>query len=101
MQITWQEHCAAIVAMGQKRSRAWRIFMRRTIKLAAIADPRTGGNEMLIHNWGNEAARLIWSNGWKRWRAYSAECDRRYNAAMHRGRSIPSSQSNLGRSIAA
>lgn len=88
MQITWQEHCAALVAMGGKKDRAWRTFMRRTHKLAAIADPRTGGNEMLIHNWGNEAARLVWANGWKRWRTYSEQCDRRYNAAMRFGRTI-------------
>lgn len=68
-----------ILANGAKRRRAWRRFISRTTKLAAIADPRTGGNENLVHNWGNEAARQVWANGWKRWRAYADAADRRYN----------------------
>jgi len=76
--MTWQGMCAAIQAQGFKKDRAFRTFMRRTIKLAAYADPATGGNECMVRNWGNDEARRIWADGWQRWQAYSAECDRRY-----------------------
>lgn len=80
---TWAEMIARIQSDYAKRERAFRTFMQRTTRLAAIADPRTSGNECLCRNWGNDAARRIWSEGWQRWRAYSDACDRRYSANMH------------------
>lgn len=79
---TWADIVATIQRNYDKRQRAWRKFMARTTKLAALADPRTGGNECLCRNWGNEESRRIWADGWKRWRAYSDQCDKRYSALM-------------------
>lgn len=55
----------------ERRHRAWRRFLTRTRRLAALADPRTGGNETLCHNWGNAQARAVWLAGWRRWHAYA------------------------------
>jgi hypothetical protein len=77
--MNWNDRFNLILRNADKRRRAWRRFMSRTTKLAAIADPRTGGNESLVHNWGNQEARRIWAEGWKRWRAYAEAADKRYN----------------------
>jgi len=79
---TWNKLHARLVASTQRRNRAWRIFMDRTHKLAAIADSRTGGIETLCRNWGNAESVRIWNEGWQRWRAVSVAYDRRYNAIM-------------------
>lgn len=68
-------HHAALMRHLARKNRAWRRFMSRTIRLAAIADPRTGGNELLIHNWGNDAAKAVWRDGWRRWHAYSKRAE--------------------------
>lgn len=84
----WAAHMARIGALVDRKNRAWRTFMRRTHKLAALADPRTGGNEMLVHNWGNDQARAVWAHGWERWRRYGAAFDRRYRAMLDAAREI-------------
>lgn len=71
-----------ILDLCARKDRAWRTFQRRTTKLAALADPRTGGNECLTLNWGADEARRIWSDGWKRWDCYSAEFQRRYDVMI-------------------
>lgn len=76
----WNDFLAKTGHMVAKRNRAWRRFMSRTTKLAAIADPRTSGNECLCRNWGNDESRRIWADAWNRWHAYANECDRRYRA---------------------
>lgn len=67
-----------------RRHRAWRRFMSSATKLAAIADPRTGGNETLCHNWGNAESRAAWAAGWRRWRAYAERSDEITRALMRR-----------------
>lgn len=76
----WNVFVSQAATRHLKRQAAFRLFVRRTHKLAALADPATGGNETLCGNWGNEASKRIWREAWKRWNAYSAECDRRYQA---------------------
>ena len=78
----WKFHHARLVANCAKRDQAWRVFMDRTHKLAAIADPRTGGNETLCRNWGNADSVRIWNEGWQRWQRIAAAYDRRYNAIL-------------------
>lgn len=69
-------------AIHHRSRRAFQTMMRRTARLAEIAHPETGGNELFVHNWGNAEARRHWAEGWRRWDAMSAEFDRRYRAAM-------------------
>ena len=76
--MVWADMIRKCQALGVKRDRAFRTFMRRTMKLARAAHPATGGNECLVHNWGNDEARRIWADGWRRWRSYSAAADRRH-----------------------
>lgn len=76
----WNEFISRSHAICVKRDRAWRTFLRRTIKLAALADPRTSGNECLCRNWGNDESKRIWDDAWKRWHSYSSECERRTDA---------------------
>lgn len=76
----WTAFTANAATRYQKAQEAFGLFIRRTQKLAALADPATGGNETLCGNWGNEESRRIWREGWARWHRYSAEADRRYQA---------------------
>jgi hypothetical protein len=69
---------AALTAFWGKRQRAWRRFMSRTHALAAKADPRTGGNEMLCRNWGTPESVDVWRRAWLRWSRYAASHDRRW-----------------------
>ena len=78
--LTWDQMIAAHRALGARRNRAWQSFIARTTRLAALADPRTGGNENLCRNWGNEESKRIWSDAWERWRSYSNRIDARHNA---------------------
>jgi hypothetical protein len=84
----WNTFTANSVARHLKRQRTFALFLRRTQKLAAIADPATGGNECLCGNWGNEESRRIWREGWPRWRAYANECDKRYEAEWKASRAF-------------
>ena len=88
--MTWDERCDATVVLGTRRAKAFRLFMERTRKLAAKADPRTGGNEALCINWGNDAALQIWRNAWPRWKCLADRYDRRFSA-LWAGRSTDAS----------
>ena len=86
--LAWQNHCAALVRMIDRKNRAFRVFMNRTHALARAAHPATGGNECMCRNWGNAECNRIWSEGWARWDAYSRAFQRRYDAYIRAGRSI-------------
>lgn len=64
--------------------RMFAALMRRGIRLAKKADPATGGNDCLVHNWGNDAARNAWRQTWDLERAVRAIYSRLYDAAEHR-----------------
>lgn len=81
-EMEWQALHAQLVASTRKRDKAWRVFMDRTHKLAALAHPETGGIETLCRNWGNAESVRVWRDGWRRWQAVSAAYDRRYNAIL-------------------
>lgn len=71
---------ATIYAQQQRVSD---MLWRRTTRKAAEADPETGGNMMLVNNWGNEAANAVWSAHWERSDRISKIADRLYNEAEH------------------
>lgn len=68
----------------QMQTRMYRNLAERTRRLAARADPATGGNSLLIHNWGNAAARAVKAKADARWSHLSALLDRMYDEAEHR-----------------
>ena len=70
---------AAIMNLCAKKDRTWSTFTARQRKLVALADPRTGGDNGLAHNWGNDASRAVMANGWRRWHAYSEAFHARYS----------------------
>lgn len=69
---------------GQVYDQHARIFSamrRRATRRAAAADPRTGGNENLVHNWGNRAAQEVWEAHWRQVREMDCIYARRYDLA--------------------
>ena len=72
-----------IATLYDNKQRAFALFLRRTTKLAEQAHPETGGNQQLVLNWGNDAARAVWRRGWDRWRRYDAAYRRAYDLALH------------------
>lgn len=55
--------------IGDQHTRLYRRIMGRGYVRARAADPRTGGNVTLVHNWGNEAARAAWREASERTKA--------------------------------
>jgi len=53
-------------------------------RFANEADPRTGGDALLIHNWGNEVSKQVWARYEARWPKMRAIFERLYNEAEHR-----------------
>jgi hypothetical protein len=66
-----------------QKNRLWKLHVNRTIKLAAIAHPETGGNWLMIHNWGNDQARAIYSRANVRWNAIESACSGTYTFTLH------------------
>lgn len=67
-----------------QKERLFRVAMRLASNAARRAHPETDGNENLVHNWGNEAARAVWEAAWKRVRRFDAAFERMYSEAEHR-----------------
>ena len=67
-----------------QRERVFRTYTQRAQRLARAAHPDTNGEELLVHNWGNAAARAIWARAWESLRAISEAADRLYDLADHR-----------------
>lgn len=67
-----------------QHQRIFRAYMARGTRKAAIAHPETGGNELLIHNWGNDAARAVWRETWAAYYRTDAAYKALYDAAFHR-----------------
>jgi hypothetical protein len=53
-------------------------------ELARRAHPETGGNSLLVHNWGNEASKAAWEALTPRSRRLEQAFQRLYDAAEHR-----------------
>lgn len=67
-----------------QRDRLWRGLEAQRRRLGARAHPETDGNSLLIHNWGNDAARAVEARFWERWRRADGAADRLYKEAEHR-----------------
>lgn len=67
----------------QRRSAAYRRYCATTTALACRADPATGGNQCLCHNWGNEESRAIWQRRDARWNKIGLLFDAAYYAVLH------------------
>ena len=50
-----------------QKGRLFEALRRNTTAQAKKAHPETGGNEHLIHNWGNVESKTIWTTAWARW----------------------------------
>lgn len=69
------------VQVYEQHARIFRAMMRRATRRAATADPRTGGTENLVFNWGNSAARQVWEAHWRQVRELDCVYARRYDLA--------------------
>jgi len=69
-----------------QKDRIWHLWSRWFIREAYKLDPRTGGNDLMVHNWGNEKARAFCDYdgpAWARWHKIEKAIDLRYKQAEH------------------
>jgi hypothetical protein len=67
----------------QQNERIYRKSCMLAVKQAKAADPSTGGNGLMVHNWGNAEAKAAWAKHEQRSHKTQAAFDRLYNAAEH------------------
>jgi hypothetical protein len=68
----------------EQRQRVFRLAMSVARDSAHRVHPETGGQELLVHNWGNAESKAAWARGWDRWHRIAGAFDSAYDAAEHR-----------------
>jgi len=68
----------------EQHSRIFRKAMRNMKAAAKRAHPETDGCQLLVHNWGNDAAREVVRLGWDRTNRIRSIYRRLYDEAEHR-----------------
>ena len=70
--------------LWRQYDRIWRRLIERTKLLAKRAHPETNGEDLFVHNWGNEASKAVWAAFWARWRKIDPIYEALCQAAEHR-----------------
>jgi hypothetical protein len=52
-------------------------------RLARIAHPETGGADLMCHNWGNDAAKAVWTRAYARMHRAHDTYKKLYDLAEH------------------
>jgi len=74
----WQDMVKASRALSERKARIGDRAVRLAYQQAAKHHPETGGHPLMVHNWGNEAARAVWNREAARMRRVGDYCDREY-----------------------